>query len=155
MLLKTFCVKWGYDMLEDKEFTTFEQQIKILKNRKLTFCNVEMANHLLRRFGYYNIINGYKEPFIDIIDGEEVYKKGVSFEQIFSLYCMDRKLRTHVMASMLEVEDTLRTAVAHTIGEAFTAEEAKYLKKENYRSGKKRIGNILPKCIDEKINNLV
>lgn len=129
-------------MLTDKNFTTFEEQIKILKGRKLTFINEEGAIDALRRYGYYNIINGYKDPYVHYIeeDGEqkEFYNEGVTFEQVFSLYMMDRYLRSAVMDAMLEVEDNLKTAAAHTIGEVFTAELPVYLSRTNYKPGKPR-----------------
>lgn len=127
-------------MLPDKNFTDFPQQIKILKQRNLNFINEEFAYVSLRRFGYYNIINGYKDPYIEKNEkGEEFYKKGTTFEQIFSLYQLDRNLRHAVINSMLEIEDNLRNAIAHIIAESFTAEEAQYLNRTNYRSGKKNL----------------
>lgn len=129
-------------MLKDKNFTTFEEQIKILKGRKLTFINEEGAIDALRRYGYYNIINGYKDPYVHYIeeDGEqkEFYNEGVTFEQVFSLYMMDRYLRSAVMDAMLEVEDNLKTVAAHTIGEVFSAELPVYLSRTNYKPGKPR-----------------
>lgn len=58
----------------DKNFTTFEEQINILKNRNLKFTSEESALTALKRYGYYNIINGYKDPYVDIIDDKEHYK---------------------------------------------------------------------------------
>ena len=56
----------------DKDFTTFEEQVKILKRRGLKFTSEETALKALQRFGYYSIINGYKDPYVDIIAGKEV-----------------------------------------------------------------------------------
>lgn len=143
-------------MLTDKNFTTFEKQIEILEKRGLNFGNKESALSLLKRFGYYNIINGYKDHYICSDEsGNEIYKENVTFEQIYSLYCLDRKLRTHIMEAMLEVEDTLRSAVAHTIAESFTAEQNLYLKKDNYRTGKKRKNGFKRDDILKKFNNIL
>ena len=101
---------------KDKGFTTFEQQIKILKGRNLKFVSEETALIALRREGYYSIINGYKDPYVEIVDEKEMYREGVTFEQIYSLYSMDRQIRGRLMDAMLEFESNLRTAVAHTIG---------------------------------------
>lgn len=124
--------------MDDKNFTTFEEQIEILKKRNLKFNSEETALTALKRYGYYSIINGYKDPYVEMIDGEDHYKSGVTFEQIYSLYTLDRQIRNELMAAMLEVEDTLRTAVAHTLGEAFTADQNLYLERSNFRLGKKR-----------------
>ncbi|MBQ9258516.1 MAG: Abi family protein [Neisseriaceae bacterium] len=143
-------------MLIDKNFTDFEQQIKILKQRNLSFISEEFAYVSLKRFGYYNIINGYKDPYIEKTkNGEEIYKSGVTFEQIFSLYQLDRNLRNAVINSMLEIEDNLRNAVAHIIAESFTAEEKKYLDRTNYRSGRNRNGETQLDSIMKKFNKIL
>ena len=123
---------------KDKKFTTFEQQIEILKRRNLRFASEETALNLLRRYGYYNIINGYKDPYVEIIDGKDHYKDGITFEQIYSLYKLDRAIRGRLMDAMLEFEDTLRTAVAHTLAEDFTEDQNLYLNRTNFKLGKKR-----------------
>ncbi|MGM9581072.1 MAG: Abi family protein [Anaerovibrio sp.] len=50
--------------------------------------------NILRTAGYYNVINGYKTPFLDkaksSIQGEDFYKDGTTIEQIYSLYLFDR-----------------------------------------------------------------
>ena len=122
-----------------KHFTTFEEQIQILSDRGLLFHSKETAIQALKRYGYYNIINGYKDSYITIDDnGNERYKEGVSFEQIYSLYCMDRYVRNAILDSTLDVEDMLRNALAHTIAESFGEEESAYMNAENYHSGIKR-----------------
>ncbi len=126
--------------MQDKNFTTFERQIEILKSRELKFSNEETALNTLRRYGYYNIINGYKDHYIYKNNDVELYRSGVTFEQIYSLYRLDFKLRSQLMSAMLEFEDNLRTALAHTLAEAFTAEHIKYLEKSHYRTGKSREG---------------
>ncbi|MEB3365020.1 hypothetical protein SDC49_20185 [Lactobacillus sp. R2/2] len=49
--------------IKGKPFTNIDEQINILKNRYLHFENEEIAKAILRRYGYYEIINGYKSPF--------------------------------------------------------------------------------------------
>lgn len=132
----------------DKDFTTFEEQIKILKERGLKFTSEETALKALQRFGYYSIINGYKDPYVDTISDNEVYKDGVTFEQIYSLYTMDRNIRSELMAAMLEIEDNLRTAVAHVLAETYGVDQQSYLNPKNFRtgkSGKNQLNDILKK----------
>lgn len=135
--------------MENKEFTTFEEQIKILKIRELKFGSEETAINALKRYGYYSVINGYKDPYVEIVDGEEQYKDGVTFEQLFSLYSLDRDIRNTIMKTMLEVEDNLKSATAHVIAEDFTSNTNVYLARENYRPGRKRKDKYQ---IDELLN---
>lgn len=47
-----------------QEFTTIEQQIELLKSRNLVFKSEKNAKIILESYGYYEIINGYKDFYI-------------------------------------------------------------------------------------------
>lgn len=54
-------------MKKDKPFLSIDGQIKKLKNeRHLIINSEENAARLLKRYGYYEIINGYKENFLEL-----------------------------------------------------------------------------------------
>lgn len=120
---------------------------RYIKTRGLIIENEEAAVDALKRYGYYNIINGYKDPYIVTQNSSERYIEGTTFEQLYSLYLLDGKLRNVVMDAMLDVEDHLKTATAHVVAEVFTADQNKYLDKKNYRQGK-RIGQSSDYSID-------
>lgn len=111
--------------MEEKKFKTFDQQIEILKSRNLKFGSEETAINALKRYGYYSIINGYKDLYISEVDGKEIYKDGTTFEQIYSLYEMDKKICSAIVKTMLKVEDRLKTATAYVIAETFSEREKK------------------------------
>ena len=138
----------------DKNFTTIEQQIDILKKRGLKFGSEETASSLLLRFGYYNIINGYKDPYITVINDNEKYKDNVTFEQIYSLYSLDRAIRNEVMNSLLEFEDNLRAILSYVLGSNFSADEKIYLNRHNFNLGKKKKGKYPLDDILRKFNNI-
>ena len=59
----------------DKPFKTIDQQISILQSRNLLFHNKETAAKNLERYGYYEIINGYKDNLeLDRIDNDKNYE---------------------------------------------------------------------------------
>ena len=74
-----------------KEFKTVEEQIDLLKNRNISFNDEEKAKKILLNNNYYNIINGYKDLFLD--SNQIIYKMGTKFEEIYALYEFDRQLR--------------------------------------------------------------
>lgn len=116
------------------EFTTINEQIEILKRRNLLFDNENFAKDILQIYGYYNLINGYKEPYVYLDDNKnEFYKEGTYFEQIYSLFHLDAKLRFSVLTSMLSLEEHLRSITSYVIGEHFGADDSEYLKRENYK----------------------
>ena len=52
-------------MSDDKNFLTYNQQLKKLRNDKKISCNKSSKDkEILVRMGYFNIVNGYKNPFI-------------------------------------------------------------------------------------------
>lgn len=51
-------------MAADKEFLTYNQQMKKLRDKKKIDCGNTKDKTTLVRMGYFNLVNGYKEPFI-------------------------------------------------------------------------------------------
>ena len=53
------------EIVYDKPFKTYKEQIEILKNKyKLNIKNENFALELLSTISYYNLINGPKESFL-------------------------------------------------------------------------------------------
>ena len=122
-----------------KNFTTISDQINILKNRKLIFLDEENAKRHLRRYGYYEIINGYKDCFLQQAN-PDLYKANITFEQIYALYELDKSLQSAVRDATLEFELLLKSAMSYVIAENFGDVESDYLDPKNYKTGKfKRI----------------
>ena len=64
------------------EFSNINQQINILKSRGMKFNNVSHAKNVLRRVNYYNIINAFKDLFINSENSIEYYIDNITFEEI-------------------------------------------------------------------------
>ena len=85
------------------DYTTTEQQIQKLKSQLLTFENEKLAAQILQTYGYYNIINGYRDPYIIREYGTKKYCPDVTFEQIFALFMLDHEIRDAVLLSMIDL----------------------------------------------------
>lgn len=102
--LKTFFVM--------KEFKTIDEQIEILKNRGLIFIDENNAKKILISNNYYNVINGYKDLFIT--NGtKDNFINGTTFEEIYSLYIFDKKIKDIFLEYILKVENNLRSYIAY------------------------------------------
>lgn len=123
----------------DKPFMPIDKQISQLKNdRGLLFQSEELAKKYLIRYGYYEIINGYKEHFmVDEKNDNKGFKDGVTFEHIFSLFNLDTQLRKEVMACLELFEANLRQVLSYTVAEKISDNQDIYLKRYNYNVGKK------------------
>lgn len=70
------------------------------------------ASWLLKDFNYYNIINGYKDPFLVHAD---TFKKNTSFEEVYSLYIFDKRLKDIFLKYILKIETILRSIIKKLI----------------------------------------
>lgn len=74
-----------------KKFKTYSEQVNTLKKRGLVIQDISYAEKMLASENYYNIINGYKEPFLDKRYKREKYKKALgSYRILRSLYIMNK-----------------------------------------------------------------
>lgn len=119
-----------------KDFKTIDEQIKILDDRGLVFLNVETAKLNLIRYGYYEIVNGYKDPML-LEPGSEYFKEGTTFEHIFELYKLDKELKNYVLQSTLDFELNIKTVFSYVISKNYGVINNSYLNKKNYNLGEK------------------
>lgn len=143
-------------MANDKiEYTTVEQQIEKLKQQNLIISDEEFAKDMLTLCGYSNLIKSYREPYVVITNGKKIYRSGVTFDQIYSLYSFDKNLRNAVMAAMLDLEEHIKEAAADTIAQSFGVHQDDYLKYSNYQNRRKRKERFsLPNILDILKNTL-
>ena len=124
-----------------KPFSNINKQLLILKSRNLTISNDALARNSLMRYGYYEIVNGYKSFLLDSSSGTDQYKDGTTFKELIDLYDLDKNIRSAVMLATLEIELSLRTAIAYTLSEDFGVQESDYLNYKNFKQGKTFIEN--------------
>ena len=93
-----------------KEFKTLDEQIELLTSRGIIIEDEELVKEVLLKENYYNIINGYKDLFLD---DKELYHNGTTFTEIYALYDFDRKLRSIFLEYILKIENTLRSLIAY------------------------------------------
>ena len=116
-----------------KEFKTIEEQINLLKLRNVGFDDEENAKQILLNNNYYNIINGYKDLFLDDMNPVN-YKVGTKFEEIYALYEFDRQLRNIFLEYILKIENSLRSLVAYHF--SMTYGNDNYLVLDNFENFK-------------------
>ena len=124
-----------------KPFSDINKQLSILKSRNLTISNDNFARNSLMRYGYYEIVNGYKTFLLNSSSETDQYKDGATFKQLINLYDLDKEIRSAVMLATLEVELSLRTAIAYTLSEDFGVQESDYLNYKNFKQGNTFVEN--------------
>lgn len=96
-----------------KTIKSFDEQIDILKSRGLQFNDETQARRLLQNVSYYRM-SGYWYPLL-ADKQNHVFKADASFEQAYSIYEFDAKLRTLILSEISTIEIAVRTQVAYVM----------------------------------------
>lgn len=115
-----------------KIFTTTVQQIQKQQARGLKISNDISTQRIIESENYYNLFNGYKKLFLDstYTGPDEKYLLGTEFKEIYSLYLFDRELRNIFIHYILEIENTVKSVLAHDFSKKYGYDN--YLKVANF-----------------------
>ena len=121
-----------------KEYKTYRQLINILRSRGMKIEKGSKASRVMRileKENYYNVINGYKDLFLDSAStsSNEKYKDGTTFDEVYALYTFDREVRHIYLKYLLKVENSFKTVLAHEFSGLYGHDN--YLKLENFHTG--------------------
>ncbi len=141
-----FCFYGGN--MSEKVFKSYRQQINILRSRGMVIGKGSQGSRVMRileRENYYNVINGYKDFFLDLratATTDEVYKKGTTFDEVYALHNFDRELRNIYLKYLLKIENTFKTVIAHEFSKKYGHDN--YLKIENFdNSNEQKISSAI------------
>ncbi len=124
--------------MPDKEYKTYRQLITILRSRGMDIkkgSQGSRAMEILEQENFYNVINGYKDLFLDPAStpAAEKYKIGTTFNEVYALYSFDREVRHIYLKYLLKVENTFKTVLSHEFSAVYGHDN--YLKLENFETG--------------------
>jgi abortive infection bacteriophage resistance protein len=122
----------------DKTFTSTNAQLRKLRSRGMVISNGSKAKRIIEMENYYNLINGYKRLFLDTsyLGPDEAYLPGTRFEEVYALYLFDRELRNLFMRYILEIENNVKSVLAHDFSGKYGHDN--YLKVSNFDTSVKR-----------------
>lgn len=115
--------------MHDKDFKTLDEQVNLLKKRKLFIFDEEQAKQYLLSNNYYNIINGYSKFFPH--SGDD-YTNGTTFEEVSRLYLFDKELKQAFFKAIIDVESHLKAVFAHRFAERYPDIPYAYLHTSSY-----------------------
>ena len=133
-------------------YTTPEEQVDKLLSQHMIVHNRSYAENQLRTCGYFNLIKSYRDPYMITVDGQKVYRAGITFEHVESLYILDKNLRNAVMSAMQDLEEHIKEAAADVISSSFGIHQDDYMQFRNYRDKFKRKRRFTLAGILEKMN---
>lgn len=92
----------------------------------------KIAREALNEFGYYEIINGYRDPFV--VTGSDVFLPNTSFLDIYRLFLFDQSIRDDVMSSIEMFELTFRQVLSRRFAEKYGHLQKQYLSTKNFQA---------------------
>lgn len=97
-----------------KPFLTIREQIDRLSEKHIS-CETTDEKKMLIKKGYFNLINGYKMPFIShkLPNGNHVYHDGTSVKKIGQVFKFDRRLSNILLKNLTHVEEEIRNVTAY------------------------------------------
>ena len=136
-----------------KQFKNLDEQIEILKYKGLIINNNEYARNVLLRENYF-FISGYRHLFMNS-NIDKTYKKGTTFEELYSLFLFDRTLRNILFKNLLIIENNLKSISSYQLSKRYGYKEKDYLKERNFTNNpeKKRQVNDLIKKMKRQIRS--
>lgn len=129
--------------MSEKIFKTHDELVQQLADRGVDFSKKHSrsdAKKHLQRTGYYNLINGYKDMFLQP-GHKDAFITGTTVDEIFALYELDRKLRGIFLEYILTIEVNTKSLIAYEFSQAHGHKN--YLLSSNFNDDKKNVKNVV------------
>lgn len=121
----------------DKPFRTYDELAQIMRSR-----GMDPGDHfraILEREGYYPVVNGYKDLFLDSPDR---YRDGTTLDEVYGLFVMDRRLRAVLFRHIALAEGVLKSVCCYEFCLRHRDDNEAYLRQESYRSERRYRGMV-------------
>lgn len=107
-------LKGNDDLIHIKQPKTYEEQIELFKRRGLIIEDEVSAITVLSKINYYRF-SAYTLTF----KKNNVFNENTSFDQLYSLYEFDRKLRLELLASLEQIEISFRAKISYYLANKY------------------------------------
>lgn len=136
----------------DKPFKSYPDLIQILIDKHgLIISDRSFAEHALKTFSYYDLINGYKDS---MMDQNDIFKPGISIEYLYTFYLFDKKFQSVLFSRIMFIENFFKTTLAYCIARDFGVHQDDYLDKKNYNFASGNVNfNSLQFMLKRILNN--
>lgn len=140
-----------------KEFKTYNCQMRYLRDEKNIICGKASGDKedkiSLVRYGYFNLVNGYKKPFVnqDNGDGTYSYIGNTKLSHFVAVKNFDTDLRMLLLKYIVQVEEEIRTLVAYKFDEINNKGKTTWYDVDSYDSAidvQQRM-KVISRCFNE------
>ncbi len=114
----------------EKIFKTINEQLEILRDRKLIVEDEDAASEILLRENYFFIM-GYRHPFMNSTKSND-FIVGTTFDEVYSLFLFDRNFRNIIFKNVLVIENQLKSVISYQLSKKYGYREKDYLNPKNF-----------------------
>ena len=126
--------------MNNKVFKNLDEQIEILKDKGLIINDIEYTKEVLLRENYFFIM-GYRHLFLKH-DSSRKFIDGTTFDELYSLFVIDRMFRNIIFKNILIVENNYKSIFSYTLSKNYGYKERDYLNAKNFDNDKSRSRQI-------------
>ena len=114
----------------EKRFKTLDEQIEILKSKRMIINNEEYAKGVLLRENYF-FLSGYRHLLM-VSNKERLYREGTTFEELYSIFLFDRTFRNIFFKNLLIIENNFKSIISYQLSKKYGYRDSDYLKSKNF-----------------------
>lgn len=119
----------GIPIFYDKPFLTYDEQIHYLRSiHKLNIANPNFAKTALKSITYYDLINGYKDCFME----NDEYIENMTLEFIYHFHFLDKSIQTILFKYSTIIENSYKGKLAYVLSTSFGEHQDNYLNPNNF-----------------------
>lgn len=119
----------GIPIFYDKPFLTYDEQIKYLQEvHKLQILDENFAKTALKSITYYDLINGYKDCFME----DDKYKDEISLEFLYHFHFLNKSMQTVLFKYSTIIENSYKGKLAYVLSSSFGEHQDNYLNPNNF-----------------------
>lgn len=126
--------------MAQKIFKTLDEQIGILEEKGLEITDKEFAKERLFRENYF-FVNGYRHIFMQN-DKIGKFIKGSTFEEVYSMFVFDRRLRNIMFKNILIVENNIKSIISYQLSKKYGYKEKDYLNPKNFTNDSLKVRQV-------------
>ena len=101
----------------EKKFKNLDEQVAILQHKGMIVEDERYAKRILLRENYF-FLNGYRHLFVRSKEDKR-FKKGVTFEEMYSLFLFDRSFRNVIFKYLLVIENNLKSIISYQLSKKY------------------------------------
>ena len=133
-----------------KPFSSLDDQIEILGERKLRIDDIEDAKNYLLNNNYYNVVNLYSKI---LLENSNSYIDGSTFAEIKALHILDTEIKSTILKYLIQAEKHFKSIFSYCFCHVHR-DKYDYLKTESYDPNSTLDIHRTLSTISNKINSL-